>query len=818
MNIREFLQMVITAPEGSFCLALGPTSNYGWREYWFHWPEDLDKIVEAATAAAPDHNVYFSTYLSDSGSSLKTHVLPSRTIQADLDNADIYQIPIPPTILIQTSPGRHQGYWLLSEALSPEAHEILSRKITYSIPGCDRSGWPIGRKVRVLGTLNHKYSEGPHEIVFQGNGSSLRTYTPEEIELLEDSTGDSINPDDDDRFLQSPPQDIGTPPREFFSSVRDRLPATVRNQYDTRVSDRSKALWSLACAGFRAGLDRDQVFFLCKNSANNKFEDLRMHSDRELAKDVLRAELVVRSRIPNPRAQVLEARLAQGPSLLKHQQLASIIQGHMKQVGTFIKTEDDRVWYIRTDIGRPIMISHHSEQLDVLLDYMFDLNSSDGDQRFITHNLTAFAQGLPTNGRIGSLSYYDPETNSMFLHTGHRDIIHITTSSINRLSNGAYGIIFPWINDGRPFTPTIDRARFNGFAHGHHWSDILFDGFLGNIVNMSQEESKALLKVWLLFILFRADAESRPLLALFGQPGGGKTTLAKCFYELLFGMHALEAITDEDDYDQAMISRPLAIYDGVDSWEKWFPDRFSQSTTNTKVRRRKLYTDADEFFATRQAIVGVTAHNPHFGREDIFDRMLVFLFERFSKHSSETEIINKIATLRNLLWAGIVDDIQIILRTPRPTIEETPEFRIADFGYIGRWIARGLGCEDAFVAGLPNMVTEQKVFTIEDDHLLVTAMKSWMRRLQEVGFSAQDDAGPDAWKTPSQLWSILEAHSGDETMAFGKRYKNAVVLGKKLWVMHDVLKALFTIETKFDASRGSRIWKIRPKEGVSTNG
>src|ERR1044072_3175448 len=212
MDLREFFKTVITCPtEGWFLLAQAPQSGLGWYEDWYQWPHDLEKILERVFDVAEESNVYFSTYLFKEPSALKQNVLPTRTIQADLDEADILTLPQKPTILVQTSPGRHQGYWIFEEkwvdiketvpvnngtefvertrrVLDPpldlDAHEVLSRKLTYSIKDCDTSGWPLGRKVRVPWTFNFKNLEGPQHI--QVFGSSMRQYGEEEIELLDD--------------------------------------------------------------------------------------------------------------------------------------------------------------------------------------------------------------------------------------------------------------------------------------------------------------------------------------------------------------------------------------------------------------------------------------------------------------------------------------------------------------------------------------------------------------------------------------------------------------------------------------------------------
>src|SRR5690606_21936002 len=146
-------------------------------------------------------------------------VLPSRTIQADLDNADIRALPRPPAVLVETSPGRHQAYWILDgEPLEPELHEVLSRKLTYGIPLCDHSGWPLGRKVRIPGTFNHKYLEGPKPVKVVS--TSENRYSPEEFELLPE-VPQHISDAKHEEFITEP-LSVDDHPLEILERVRER--------------------------------------------------------------------------------------------------------------------------------------------------------------------------------------------------------------------------------------------------------------------------------------------------------------------------------------------------------------------------------------------------------------------------------------------------------------------------------------------------------------------------------------------------------------------------------------------------------------------
>lgn len=795
MEIRDFFRTVITAEKGYFCLAAGGNGS-GWQEEWYTWPDDLERIVARAEQLRSHSNAYFSSYLFKERSSLKEHVLPTRTIQADLDEADAAALPIVPTVLVQTSPGRHQAFWVVSEpTLDLEAHEVLSRKLTYAIPLCDRSGWPLGRKVRIPDTLNYKYLEGPREVTIVG--SSLQTYNSTVFELLPDVPRVAAEIFESG-FLDAEVK-LPTGPNELLIHYRDKI-GKAYAEYNTRQKDRSAALWSLMCALFRAGAKREEVLWISKHSANNKFAELKHNADRELAKDVLRAEQVVRSATLDPRALIRQARRATGPASERRGVVLDIVMSSMRDQGDFANTYGGSVFYIRRDSGRPIAITRRSDYFEMLLDLQYGLNAVEVDSHYVSLGIYAYSNSLPQSGKMAALSYYDPVHKFLLVHTGRKEVLQVNADGVRKVIDGAYGIVFPWDNSIEPFAPNLD------ISPSFDWADFLFShtipgtDALANIVSTSRDESLALLKVWTMFLLFRDLSGARPILATLGQPGSGKTTLFKKLYILLYGRHrAVATVTTPDDFDHGVANDPFYAIDNVDTWERWLPDRLAQSAGVTDIRKRKLYTDGDVITLRRQALVGISAHNPKFGREDVADRMLIFTFTRLEKFIAEQEIVATVQARRNDIWGAIIRDVQRILAEPMPGSEEAPQFRIEDFAKIGLWIARALGCEKEFRVGLERVKTGQRSFTLEEESLLTTALRRYTEK-----------EGAGDWKTLGQLWGKLELLS-DDVSSFIKTYKNSVALGKKLWSMQDALKTEFDIEWRNEPSKSMKLWRICKK-------
>lgn len=104
MDIDTFLWTVITTDTGWFCLAYKDTRTNKWEQEWYGWPDDLQSIQQRILELKEGNDLYFSPYLFTEQQSKKQFVLPTRTIVADLDEANILTLPKAPTVLVETPP------------------------------------------------------------------------------------------------------------------------------------------------------------------------------------------------------------------------------------------------------------------------------------------------------------------------------------------------------------------------------------------------------------------------------------------------------------------------------------------------------------------------------------------------------------------------------------------------------------------------------------------------------------------------------------------------------------------------------------------
>lgn len=793
MSIVTFLQQVVTTESGYFCLAI---RNGNWQEHFYRYPDDIELIAHTAEQQAPQGDVYFSTYLFNEKSSIKNNVLPSRTIQQDLDFADITQLPLSPSQLVRTSPGRHQGYWLLSKQLPMDQHEQISKRLAYAIDDCDLSGWPLGRKVRLPHTLNHKYDALPP--VDWLEQQVVRTIAPEDIELLpdiglEDKQGKFQH---DEQFINYPPPTFECGPQELLDRIKDLIPSKVYSEYDLSMPDRSRALWGLMLAGFRAGLTRESVYWLARGSANNKWFDLKRGGERELAKDVERAERYLASGKVDTKAIINELRRSKARAFERNQAMYDIVVASMKTDGQFLHTQSERKLFVPHDTGRPISIGPMSPRLTAYIDLNFGLNRSEPEHRFVHSALESFSTTVPPTTKHGALSRYLPEQQLLVVHNNRQTVHAIDPKSMVRAVNGSHNVVFDWNNSAEPFNAAAE-------PYVGSWSEAIF-GSLQNVVSLTPAEAHAVLKCWLMFLLFRTGFSTRPILALLGQPGSSKTTTATRVLTFLYGRNiSVSGVTKPEAFDYSMATLPLFVLDNADTYERWLLDKIAQAAKDTDFGVRQHYSNTDMVWLKKQALLLITAHNPSWIRPDIVDRLLLLTFQRVDltpgmEWKDETTICNTILENRNALWASILQDCQLILQTPKPQTT-TVHIRIEDFAKFGEWCSLALGCLDDFRTGVQKVVVGQKELNVETDQILFTYIDDWLERT----------GGTDGI-SPTELWQQLSALPSIESAAFMKRYPNPIVLGKKLWNLQATMQDKYKVDWE-PVSGGGRLWTLRPR-------
>lgn len=181
-STAEFLSLVFQGLSGWTCIAEWPGGKYGQgsgitKMVWFrigpNFQRDFKRMVQYIEDNK-DRDLYFSPYVFKKASQENEwpsreaeYATATRVIHADADEFHPSGFRIAPSVVWRTSPERYQCLWLLDEPNEPNDAILRgvakSVSVTHSAEGCDKSGHPVSKLLRVPGTTHNKTST-PHKV------------------------------------------------------------------------------------------------------------------------------------------------------------------------------------------------------------------------------------------------------------------------------------------------------------------------------------------------------------------------------------------------------------------------------------------------------------------------------------------------------------------------------------------------------------------------------------------------------------------------------------------------------------------------------
>jgi hypothetical protein len=291
LRVKFFEYLFGDEREGWLCIATQHKVRGAFRQYYYEWPRQKDELGRFLDTRK-DFNVWFCTSLLKVEERNKHNCLPHNLVWADLDYIDPDKLTIPPSCVVESSPKRFQAYWRLEATVPSDVAEEFSKKLAYQ-SGADRSGWPLGKLLRVPHTRNYKYETPPLVRVTR----AIETLVPQDLfEELPQPEVEGVDPTWKPIEGEEVPNVDKLPPVEnVVYAYRTELSKTetFTNLYSVEPSDDadwSALLWRLINVCAEAGMDREETFAVALNAKCNKYQrDNRPVS--HLWRDILKAHL-----------------------------------------------------------------------------------------------------------------------------------------------------------------------------------------------------------------------------------------------------------------------------------------------------------------------------------------------------------------------------------------------------------------------------------------------------------------------------------------------------------------------------------------------
>ena len=258
--------------EAYVCLSRRDIQSKLWEDEYFKWPTEYDKIVAFVERSVIGHDVYYCTQLLTRPERKKEYAGACPIAWADLDHCHPDELLVPPTITIESSPGRWQALWVFEEAIDPAQAEDINRRIAYyhRDKGADTSGWDLTQVLRVPFTYNYKYDNvsGIDVPMVEPRVSRNKKYTVKDFDKYPQVKGYEYN---DIPFPE--PDALVLDADAILDKYRTRIPPPVFELFKTEPDDDwSKHLWQMEAMLFEAGLTQEEVFTVAKAAACNKYK------------------------------------------------------------------------------------------------------------------------------------------------------------------------------------------------------------------------------------------------------------------------------------------------------------------------------------------------------------------------------------------------------------------------------------------------------------------------------------------------------------------------------------------------------------------
>jgi len=287
-QIRErFFRLALGDNEGYVVVARKHRDTQAFAEEAFLYPDELPEMLQWINEYIDHNNLYFCSQLLSKPKRNGANVKLCPNLWADLDEVDPASFEPKPSAVLQSSPGRWQGFWFLDEPAEPTSAESANRRLTYEL-GADKSGWDLSQLLRIPLTYNFKH--GQHIV-------ELKTLKRKSFPLQQFT---SLPEPQDDAALAEPfpAKEIDALPEaeDIYVTYRFRLPPGFRPMFENaKVTDRSSIMWALEAMCLEAGMSLAETYKVVEASSVNKYrEDDR--DPKDLWKEVCKAKLMIADR------------------------------------------------------------------------------------------------------------------------------------------------------------------------------------------------------------------------------------------------------------------------------------------------------------------------------------------------------------------------------------------------------------------------------------------------------------------------------------------------------------------------------------------
>lgn len=235
-----------------------------WTDSYFKFDSDIKgKVRDWLRQNNPqDLDVYFCPLPFKGPDRIAKNVKPVNLLWSDVDDGDPTKLR--PTVLWESSPGRHHALWFLKERMNAEDAAQLNKSVTYHL-GADKGGWDLSQVLRIPGTFNHKYNSKPVVKLLHWDEKPLSA------KLIAAKVKHKLGPK---------PEEFSGDSSEILKNYSLSRAVLTLLHGEAEEGRRSDVMWYLENKMHEAGMSPEEIIAVIKDSDWNKFKGRHDEDDR----------------------------------------------------------------------------------------------------------------------------------------------------------------------------------------------------------------------------------------------------------------------------------------------------------------------------------------------------------------------------------------------------------------------------------------------------------------------------------------------------------------------------------------------------------
>lgn len=393
-------------------------------------------------------------------------------------------------------------------------------------------------------------------------------------------------------------------------------------------------------------------------------------------------------------------------------QVAKMIQEDLSERGNFYKSEGPKLYFFSTEDKTLIEINKDTFDLALKIND-YGINRADGIYNYLFEALLAgcYRNGIET--RVYKLAYYNKETFTVYLSNFKNQIYRVSPIGIDLVDNGTDGVLFLTEQGAIPF----EISEYKD-------TECLLNKIIISTINFENDkltcsERRLMFTFWFFSLFFESIMPTKPILAILGPKGSGKSMTLRKVGLLLYGegFNVMPLTPDVKDFDAAITNNYFVAIDNADTKVRWLDDKLATVSTGGTLKVRHYYSNNNLLELRVRCFLAITSRKPQFGRDDVADRLLMMKVKRFSKFSNETKFLEEVIKNRGQLINEVLHNLQEITKALKKYNDHklSGNFRMADFADFATKISRYAGVEKTVRNIFRKLQDEQIAFSLESD-------------------------------------------------------------------------------------------------------